>query len=156
MNLLSKYYDKDSIGGGIPDEVEKMLEEKFRLPTEKELGDFASIEDAISHMATQNLCLAMSKYGYSLASEKLKEKDEEISRLKAENERLRGEGDLPLYDLSKFSEEDKQKYVDDIVLVVAKVMLNSFIMLGLETHIAADVVNDTNGDKFKLSFVKQN
>jgi len=84
MTLLRKYYSPGIEGGGIPDEVIKMLEEKFRLPTEKELGDFESIEDAVSHMATQNLCFAMSKYGYSLASE-------ELSRLKEENERLRGE-----------------------------------------------------------------
>ena len=86
MTLLLKYYDGLAdlpTGGGIPDEVIKMLEEKFRLPTEKELGDFESIEDAVSHMATQNLCFAMSKYGYSLAFE-------ELSRLKEENERLRG------------------------------------------------------------------
>lgn len=83
MTLLRKYYSPGIEGGGIPDEVIKMLEEKFRLPTEKELGDFESIEDAVSHMATQNLCFAMSKYGYSLAFE-------ELARLKEENERLRG------------------------------------------------------------------
>mgnify|MGYP003463252737 CR=1 FL=1 len=96
MTLLRKYYEADlPTGGGIPDEVIKMLEEKFRLPTEKELGDFESIEDAVSHMATQNLCFAMSKYGYSLAFE-------ELARLKEENERLRGEDDpFSLHDVLK-------------------------------------------------------
>lgn len=76
MNLLIKYYDYESIGGGIPDEVRMKIEDKA-MKESSSPSDYEWLQNYYS-------------YGYSLASEKLKEKDEEISRLKAENERLRG------------------------------------------------------------------
>ena len=69
MNLLIKYYDKDSIGGGIPDEVMRKIQDKA-MKESSSPSDYEWLQNYYS-------------YGYSLASE-------EISRLKEENERLRG------------------------------------------------------------------
>lgn len=97
MNLLRKYYDKDSIGGGIPDDVRRKIDEKA-MKESSSLSDYLWLQNLYS-------------YGYSLASEErqktidmmnkminqqveiVKERNEEISRLKEENERLRGEVD---------------------------------------------------------------
>lgn len=72
MNLLIKYYDYESIGGGIPDEVRRKIEDKA-MKESSSPSDYEWLQNYYS-------------YGYSLASEKLKEKDEEISRLKADIE----------------------------------------------------------------------
>lgn len=97
MNLLRKYYDKDSIGGGIPDEVRQKIE-KY-------------VDDNYLFF-TKEVIRAIKVCSYSVynnfALPELKTKDEEISRLKEENERLRGEVELLngsiqqlLFDISK-------------------------------------------------------
>lgn len=70
----------------IPDEVRRRIEEKYQsfFWTDEQFG-FTN-ESPVPKMQRD-----AAAWGYSLASEKLKEKDEEISRLKAENDRLRGE-----------------------------------------------------------------
>ena len=76
MNLLRKYYDKDSIGGGIPD------------------------EDIIRNHIKAYIVNEIKQTHYK-----------EISRLKDENERLRGEVDIPsaIKVLTKALLEDKSE-----------------------------------------------
>ena len=122
MNLLRKYYDKESNGGGIPDEVrvEKAYQLLKKRAKESYLshGSFSASPfglDGIPYVkydAISKLMVEFSDSELSLASEEqqktidmmnkminkqveiVKEKNEEIFRLKAENERLRGEVDV--------------------------------------------------------------
>ena len=75
MNLLRKYYDKDSIGGGIPDEVRRKAEELYS--TKEYFNKW--LKELVPH--EKELVIDMMA---ELASE-------ELARLKEENERLRGE-----------------------------------------------------------------
>ena len=51
MNLLIKYYDKDSIGGGIPDEPKKQIWVK---PMDSLIDCFNDYEDQISRLREEN------------------------------------------------------------------------------------------------------
>ena len=84
MNInTKKYYDSESIGGGVPEEVNLKIMAKYPPTFTTEAG--------VSMDATWYLIQRKAaSYGYSLATEKLKEQEQEIERLKQENERLRG------------------------------------------------------------------
>lgn len=67
MNLLRKYYDKDSIGGGIPDDVRKKIDK---------LEERRYIEDSYPDEMRTIILKGVALFGYSLATEvKLKNKN---------------------------------------------------------------------------------
>ena len=57
--------------------------------------------------------------------------------------------------LSELGKTETDKFIIDFVQMTAKNVLSVFVALGLETHIEATVVNDANGSKYKLSFIKE-
>ena len=76
MNLLIKYYDKDSIGGGIPDEdIIRNHIKAYYYHKDRQLND-----DDI--LPVKRVC--------AIVNEIKQTHSKEISRLKEDNERLRG------------------------------------------------------------------
>lgn len=61
-----------------------------------------------------------------------------------------------LYDLSEFTPEQKAKVNEAWCKIAGSLAMETFYALGLKTHMEADMVNDGNGDVFKLSFIKIN
>jgi len=59
------------------------------------------------------------------------------------------------YDLSNLTDEDKGVIIKEFSELVAFQCLDLFNALGLKTHIEANIVNQPDGAKYKLSFTKQ-
>ena len=160
MNLLRKYYDKDSIGGGIPDEVDKsnyvrrkkalqMIEQKADSDF-KSSGTFGATSfglDGIPFVrrkAIADIMILFSDSELSLASE-------EISRLKAEILSMKNDYDngyrdgttysSNLYEgqISRLKEEVewltiKKQTIFDILSNVAKRRMDRIIELKAENE----------------------
>jgi len=54
--------------------------------------------------------------------------------------------------LSELGKTEKDKFILDFVQLTAKNVLSVFVALGLKTYIEATVVNDADGNTYKLSF----
>lgn len=50
--------------------------------------------------------------------------------------------------------EQKRRFINDTLEVVAKPLMYTFYMLKLQSFIEGDIVNDADGGKFKIIFIK--
>lgn len=57
-------------------------------------------------------------------------------------------------DLSELDKIGKDEFIKEFVEMTAKNVLSAFVALGLKTHLEATVINDADGNTYKLSFRK--
>jgi hypothetical protein len=70
------------------------------------------------------------------------------------NEYIHSPEEDKIPDLSGLDPKETKDLIESVVELTAKNVLSTFVALGLKTHIDVKVVNDFNGNEFRLLFTK--